>query len=354
MKTYKMINPKPIITLSKLNQLIEVNYSTAQKIILTDNNTLKLCLPLLLQKCKLLADALIITIPAGEIHKNENTAHLIWQQLADNYIDRNALLINLGGGMVCDIGGFCASTYKRGIDFINVPTTLMAMVDAANGGKTGMNLNGLKNFVGTFSLPITVAVVPLFLKTLDRRNVLSGYAEMIKHALVADAKLFKKFTSHPIKKNIMPENIFDAIKIKSAIVKKDPKEKNLRKLLNFGHTAGHAIESYSLANDNNPLFHGECVAMGILIESYLSYKTSGLKRTEIKAVAEYLDEVYVFPKLSELAINEIIVLMLHDKKNQNGNLNFTLLSKIGKGIIDCAVPSKMLNDAFLFYNDMAE
>ncbi len=352
MKTQKA--PKPIVTLTELNQFIKVNYAESQKIILTDANTLQLCLPLLQQKCKTLAKALVLTIPAGEVHKNETTAHLIWEQLATNFIDRNAVLINLGGGVITDLGGFCASTYKRGIAFINVPTTLMAMVDAAIGGKTGMNLNGLKNYVGTFTMPEVVAVEPLFLKTIDQRNVESGYAEMIKHALVSDAKLFKKFTANMIVKNIASENIYNAIKIKSAIVKKDPEEKNLRKLLNFGHTAGHAIESYSLANDSNPLLHGECVAIGMLVESYLSYKIAGLKRTEIKAIAEYLDEVYVFPKLTPSAIKEIISLMNHDKKNQKGNLNFTLLSKIGKGIIDCYVPSKNINDAFLFYNEMAE
>jgi 3-dehydroquinate synthase len=340
--------------LKQLNSFIESNFKAAQKIILTDDNTLQFCLPILQKKCRSLKKALVITINSGEQYKNEKTAYFIWQQLAENFTDRNALIINLGGGVVTDIGGFCASTYKRGIEFINIPTTLMAMVDAAYGGKTGINLNELKNFVGTFSLPKAVAIDSQFLKTLDERNILSGFAEMIKHALIADAKLFKYFESNPLQKNITAVTIQHSVKIKAAVVKKDPEEKNLRKLLNFGHTVGHAVESYSLANDKNPLLHGECVAIGMLIESFLSYKCCKLKRTKIKAIAEYIDEVYVLPKFSQEAIKKIIKLMYHDKKNSNGILNFTLLKKIGQGLINQQVPADVIENAFLFYNEMAE
>ena len=340
--------------LKQLDNFIKSNYKTAQKIVITDENTLKLCLPVLQRKCRSLKKVFIITIPVGEQHKNENTAHQIWQQLAENLIDRNALVINLGGGVVTDIGGFCAATYKRGIDFINVPTTLMAMADAANGGKTGINLNGLKNVIGTFSLPNAVALDSQFLKTLDDRNILSGYAEMVKHSLVADATLFKKLVRNPIEKNITGDSIYASLKIKMAIVKKDPDEKNLRKLLNFGHTVGHAVESYSLLNDKNPLLHGECVAIGMMIESFLSYRVCKLKKEEMKLIAEYIDNVYVLPKFSAAAKNTIIELMQNDKKNQNGKLNFTLLKKIGQGVINQLVMQDAIENAFLFYNEMAD
>lgn len=340
--------------LKQLNELLDINYKAAQKIVITDDNTLKFCMPVLQKKCKSLKNALVITFPSGEHSKNENTANLIWQQLAEHLIDRNALIVNLGGGVVTDLGGFCASTYKRGIDFINVPTTLMAMVDAANGGKTGINLNGLKNVIGTFSMPKAVVIDSQFLKTIDDRNVLSGYAEMIKHALIADGKLFKKLLSNTLEKNITSETILTSIKIKMAIVKKDPQEKNLRKLLNFGHTVGHAVESYSLANDKKPLLHGECIAIGMMIESFLSYKICKLKREEIKLIAEYIDEVYFLQKFSVVTKNKIIELMTHDKKNNNGKLNFTLLKKIGQGVINQQVSAETIDDAFLFYNEMAE
>lgn len=346
--------PKGLDPLLNLNHFIESNYKDAQKVILTDENTLQFCLPILQKKCRSLKQALIITVGSGEHNKNETTAHSIWEQLADNFIERNAIMINLGGGVITDLGGFCASTYLRGIAFVNVPTTLMAMVDAANGGKTGINLNGLKNFIGTFTLAEAVAIYVPFLKTLDERNIKSGYAEMIKHALIADATFFKLLTTQPMKKSLTADYVYYSTRIKSDIVDNDPLEKNVRKLLNFGHTVGHAIESCSLTNDNNPLLHGECVAIGILIESFLSYKCSTLKRSEIKAIAEYIDEIYLLPKLSDMEIKKIIQLMYHDKKNQNGNINFTLLKKIGKGIINQEVPIDMISDAFLFYNEMAE
>ncbi|MEO8146610.1 MAG: 3-dehydroquinate synthase [Bacteroidia bacterium] len=340
--------------LIKLEHHIQKKFSTSTKIILVDENTLVKCFPLILKQCRSLKSALVIEMKSGEQNKTFETALNIWQQLAENFIDRNALLINLGGGVVSDIGTFCASTYLRGICFINVPTTLTAMVDAAIGGKTGIDFKNLKNFIGTFAHPDSVFICPRFLKTLDERNLKCGFAEMVKHALVADEKLWEKFSRATFEECINDKNILHSVKIKTRIVKKDPNEKSLRKILNFGHTAGHAIESYSIMHDAEPLLHGECVATGMIIESFLSYQTALLKKEDAKKITEFIDEKFLLKKLSSKAIDQIIKLMHHDKKNNKKKMNFTLLDAIGVASIDHYCEDKLVREAFGFYNSVAE
>lgn len=340
--------------LTLLNTYLEQHFKNSQKVILVDINTAKYCLPVLLKSTRVLKNALIITIKNGEANKNIETANFIWSKLAEAQIDRNAVLINLGGGVICDMGGFCASTFKRGIKFINVPTTLLAMVDAAIGGKTGIDFNNMKNFIGTFAQADSVFIALQFLETLDEHNKKSGFAEMVKHALIADKKLWKKFIQSSFEDCINESTVFQSIKIKASIVKKDPKESSSRKLLNFGHTVGHAVESFSLINGTTPMLHGECVAIGMVIESYLSFKSAKLLREETKQIEEFIDNQFLLKKFTLDAQNQIIDLMISDKKTTNGKINFTLLDTIGTASINQTCTTKTIKEAFKFYNEIAE
>lgn len=340
--------------LTRLNERLKENFHDVQKVILADENTFTWCLPLVRQHCKSLKREVVITIDSGELNKSLETARYIWNKLAANFIGRDALIINVGGGVLCDIGSFCASTYKRGISFINVPTTLLAMADAATGGKTGIDLKDIKNLVGTFANPDSIFVFPGFLGTLDERNKKCGFAEMIKHVLIADSRLWKNFIITPYEECISEKNILRSIKIKSQIVKKDPKEVSLRKILNFGHTSAHAVETWSLQHDIDPLLHGECVAMGMVIESYLSFATSTLPKNDTRKIAEFIDKHFLLRKLDSKSVNEICRNMQHDKKNVKGLVNFTLLDQIGKASNDHFCELRQIKEAFGFYNSIAE
>lgn len=342
--------------LSALNRLLNKDFAGCIKVILADENTAMHCSTHLLQKCKSLDNAtlVIIKIQSGEQFKTLSTAQKIWQTLNEGPVDRDAVFINLGGGVLSDIGSFCASTYKRGIRYINVPTTLLAMVDAAIGGKTAINLDHYKNTIGTFTQPEAVFIWNGFLSTLDKRNIDCGKAEMIKHALIADEKLWLKINSSHFNELENEAMIFKSIKIKCSIVKKDPLEKSLRKILNFGHTAGHAIESWSAQTQPKPLLHGECVAMGLVIESFLSFKAATLKKSEVKKIAEFIDANFLLKKFDKSAVSSIIDLMLYDKKNSKAKINFTLLDHIGKASIDHYCSKALIKDAFKFYNSIAE
>lgn len=337
-----------------LQNLLENNYTDSGKVILADDHTFEKCLPLLKKNCHSLKKALVITIKHGEENKTIDTAQYIWQQLNENFIDRNAIMINLGGGMVTDIGSFCASTYKRGINFINVPTTLLGMVDAAIGGKTALDIKQYKNIIGTFAMPEAIFISLDFLKTLDERNLNCGKAEMIKHALISGKNTWKKISSIAFEELINTQQIFNSLKIKCNIVKKDPYEKAHRKVLNFGHTIGHAVESWSLKNQDIPLLHGECVAIGMVMESYLSYKHSTLKKSDAKKIAEFIDANYLLKKFDTRSISTIIDYMQYDKKNKNANINFTLLDSIGQASINHYCTKKSIAEAFDFFNSIAE
>lgn len=315
--------------------------------ILCDENTETLCLPLI-------TDAIdkpyIIGIKSGEQHKTLETCTTIWSHLTAHHTDRKALLIDLGGGVICDMGGFAASCYKRGIDFIHIPTTLLAMVDASVGGKTGIDFHGYKNHIGLFSEAKEVLICPEFLKTLDARQIRSGMAEVIKHYLIADAATF-----HEVAKNavaIVPDRklIEKAVRIKSEFVDADPHEKNVRKALNFGHTIGHAVESFYMTGDA-PLLHGETIAIGMAVEAIVSNRVGLLDEEKLSEVLTVLRSLFELKLLPEAAINAIIDLTAQDKKNSGQQRKFVLLNDIGSYQADVAVDEKMISEACIWYNN---
>jgi 3-dehydroquinate synthase len=266
-----------------LENLIERSYSKV--FVLADENTQKYCLKAL---TKYLFDIKLIVIPSGEQHKTLETAQKIWNYLQEKNADRNSVLINLGGGIVSDIGGFCASTFKRGMDYINVPTTLLSMVDSGIGGKTGIDYNGIKNAIGTICQPKAIYINPKLLNTLPKDELLNGFAEIMKHGLILDKSYWEKITKTGFDDwDKMSSLINGSIKIKLEVIKKDPFEKSFRKILNFGHTIGHAIEAYSLKHDKKPLKHGEAIAIGMICEAYLS-------KTQLELTNEQLREISTF------------------------------------------------------------
>ncbi|MFH1319455.1 MAG: 3-dehydroquinate synthase [Bacteroidota bacterium] len=325
--------------------------------ILVDENTNNFCHPLLIDNIEKLRKAEIIEIKSGEENKSIEVCSQIWQRLGDSGADRRSLLINLGGGVIGDMGGFIASTYKRGIDFINVPTTLLSQVDASIGGKVGINLNNLKNQVGVFNNPKAVFVYPGFLKTLNKRHLLSGFAEVVKHGLITDYSFWNEIKRDFLNLQdlgnlgsaIWENIIIRSIQIKNNIVLKDPWEQGLRKVLNFGHTIGHALESDSLENDKIPLLHGEAVAIGMICESYLSCKVSGLSQVELEEITSFILSVFDQHQIEINTDKELIELMKQDKKNEIEKINFTLLSKSGKAVINQNCNDELICEALGFY-----
>ncbi|UJH67219.1 3-dehydroquinate synthase [Allomuricauda sp. SCSIO 65647] len=326
----------------------KMNYSKV--FILVDTNTKKYCLPVFTSFFSEVSPDGIFVINAGEENKNINTCARLWDDLSNAGGDRKSLLINLGGGVVTDLGGFVASTFKRGIDFINIPTTLLAMVDASIGGKTGVDLGALKNQIGVIKQPEMILVFTDFLNTLDKRQVNSGFAEMLKHGLIKDGDYWK------VLKNCNSFQTKDLIErsalLKSHVVQEDPDERGLRKILNFGHTAGHAIESYFLENpDKETLLHGEAIAVGMVIEAYFSHQLTGLSKLELKEIKETFAKYFKKVDFDKDDIDTINALLRHDKKNTHGNINYVLLKTIGKAVTDIKVPDNLFAQAFTYYKE---
>lgn len=301
--------------------------------VLVDNNSRNYCLERL--NIGYVPAEHIITIPEGEHNKTVESVVDIWQSLSALGARRNSVLVNIGGGLITDIGGFAASCFKRGIRCINIPSTLLAQVDASVGGKTGINFNDLKNEIGTFTIPEEVIIDNIFLATLPERQVLSGFAEMLKHALLADEDHLAEAMQVDLSK-VADEDFFELIKksvaVKAAIVQSDPREKGLRKALNFGHTVGHAIESIAIRK-NLEIYHGDAVAYGMIAELYLSVKLLGFDEKHYEAVRKFIRGKYpVYHPVDEP--EELYELMLHDKKNEHDGVNFTLLRRPGEVIID--------------------
>jgi 3-dehydroquinate synthase len=316
--------------------------------ILADENTMQFCLPELIVKVPKLEKAEIIETESGEENKNIDVAIQIWKVLTELKADRKSLLINLGGGVISDMGGFIASAFKRGIDYINIPTTLLAQVDASVGGKTGIDLDHYKNQIGFFSNPKAVFIYPPFLNTLSKRLVLSGMAESLKHALIADGEYWKQLRKF---KPALPDwdSIIErSVEIKNDIVKTDPEEKNIRKSLNFGHTIGHALETIYL-DAGEPLQHGEAIAAGMFCESYLSYKSAGLPHAVLDDICAYLLKLYKPLNMKHFDPAKIIEIIKHDKKNENGQVLFSLISDIGKAVINKKCSTEVVNQALEFY-----
>lgn len=325
--------------------------------VLTDETTHKLCWPVM-QNFIGLRNAHIITIPAGDIHKDmESLAH-VWRSLGEGRGTRHSLLINLGGGMVTDLGGFAASTFKRGIDFINIPTTLLAMVDASVGGKTGINFDSLKNEVGVFNDAKYVILDTEFLKTLDDENLRSGYAEMLKHGLISNeadwGEQLRFDLGNPDYKHLATM-LGKSVKVKERIVEEDPHEKGIRKALNLGHTFGHAFESYSLRrykeNGTKPILHGYAVAYGLICELYLSAVKAGFPVDKMRQTVQYIRDNYGLMAITCDDYPELIELMRHDKKNTAGIINFTLLSGIGEININQTATEEEIKESLDFYRE---
>jgi 3-dehydroquinate synthase len=296
-------------------------------------------------------DIKAVVIPPGEQNKKIESVLQIWEFLSCNGADRKSLLINIGGGMLTDLAGFASSTFKRGISFLNVPTTLLAQVDASIGGKTGINFNGLKNEVGTFNEPEAVIINTSFLKTIDHSNFISGYAEMIKHALIKSPEHLadlKKFNLENIDYILLQSIIADSVEIKKYFVLNDPTEKNIRKALNFGHTAGHALESLAM-KQGRPVLHGFAVAWGMIVELFLSMKICGFRESLLRDLTSWLLRIYGTFTFEVADYDKLIELMAHDKKNESGRINFTLLSDTGQFSINNNCGEKIVLEALDYF-----
>lgn len=324
------------------NYLSNLNYSKI--FVLVDENTHKHCLPLLPE----LSVANIIQIASGEQNKTLDTCSAIWQQLLSENADRKSLLVNLGGGVIGDMGGFCASIFKRGIDFINIPTTLLAQVDATIGGKTGIDFSGQKNMLGLFSNPKAVLISSDFLKTLDYSYLRSGIAEILKHGLIADESYFNGIAATDFRNFERISGIIEkSIQIKKAIVSEDPTEKGKRKILNFGHTIGHAIESTFL-NTKDELLHGEAVALGMIGALYLSQKLCGFPAEKTSSIIYLIKQILQLQPDIVSQTDSILSLILNDKKNHNNEILFVLLKDIAQPVYDMAVNKAEVVEAIHF------
>ena len=320
--------------------------------ILVDENTSQYCLPHLLNNLATEIEIEIIELEVGEIHKNIATCTEVWGALSDLGGDRKSILINLGGGVISDLGGFVACTFKRGIDFINIPTTLLSMVDASIGGKNGVDLGNLKNQIGIIREPKAVIVDTQFLSTLPQNEMRSGLAEMLKHGLIFDKKHWDKFKDlKSLNTDNLNELIHQSIEIKNEIVCEDLTENGIRKSLNFGHTLGHAIESYFLENDNKTsLLHGEAIAVGMILESYISREKELLTNEEYQEIKYIINDIFERVEFSQIDIEKIIELLIFDKKNEFGKVQFALLDGIGKIKINQESDNVLIYKAFEDYS----
>ena len=316
--------------------------------VITDENTRRHCYPLIE---KGIPEHFSISVPAGEEYKNIETCSKIWQALTVEAFDRHSVLVVLGGGVLGDMAGFCAATFKRGIDFVLMPTTLLAQVDASIGGKLGVDFNRLKNHIGVFSLPPLTLIHTGFLQTLPPREYRSGFAEIIKHALISDAEVWKKIKSSPIDAQPLDYLIRHSIAYKSKVATEDPKEKGLRKVLNAGHTIGHALESHLMATAHKVL-HGEAIAAGLLAEAWVSMKKGFLSQAELDDIRGYIIDQFgkvQWPQGDEEAIAGLTV---QDKKNKGNKVLCVLLEGIGKARWDCEISPAEVKGALSFYRSI--
>ena len=331
-----------------------LKHSNFSKIfVIVDTNTHNFCYPYFIAKVETDLEIEIIEIEAGEIHKTIDTCVGVWNALSDLNADRKSLIINLGGGVVTDLGGFVASTYKRGLNYINVPTSLLAMVDASVGGKTGVDLDSLKNQIGVINTPKIILIDTHFLSTLPQNELRSGYAEMLKHGLIQDEAYWdtlKGFSLNSLKG--LDNLIYESIIIKQNVVDLDPYEENLRKTLNFGHTLGHAIESYYLSNPDKPsLLHGEAIAIGMVLATYISKEMLEFQEAKCQEIKTVLTKMFDKVEIDEEDHIPIIELLKHDKKNEHGNINFVLLDAIGKPKTNCLVDNSLIIKSLKYYGN---
>jgi 3-dehydroquinate synthase len=321
------------------------NKSYSKIAVLTDENTFAHCFPLIE---KGLPAHQVIQVKSGEEHKNIETCGQIWNSMTEQGLDRHAVLIVLGGGVLGDMGGFCAATYKRGIDFILIPTTLLSQVDASIGGKLGIDFNHFKNHIGVFQIPAFTLLHSGFLKTLPQRELRSGFAEIIKHTLISDVAMWKRIRSTAFADLKWEELIRHSVDFKSKVVTEDPKEKGLRKILNAGHTVGHAIETY-LLRSGNKILHGEAIAAGLITEMFIAKQHGLVTAQELDEVRNYILNIYGKLQFNELDLPRIAALTLQDKKNSGDKILCVLLNGIGNAKWDCEISTEEVKSALTFY-----
>lgn len=354
-KTLQLMNKQEVILCTHLADNLSQAIARIphdRLFLLTDVHTHALCLPLL-REVEALGEVEEIIIGAEDVNKTLDTLTQVWTALSTQGASRKSLLINLGGGMLTDLGGFAASTFKRGIAFINIPTTLLAMVDAAVGGKTGINFNGLKNEIGCFSPAESVLLETQFLRTLDAPNIYSGYAEMLKHGLISTPKHLNEllaFDLEQIDYEQLKLLVGRSVKVKEEIVASDPHEHGIRKALNLGHTVGHAFESLALA-ENRPVLHGYAVVWGLVCELYLSYVTTGFPKEILQQIIHFVRSTYGPFQFTCKQYDQLHELMKHDKKNSNGVINFTLLKGVGDIALNQHANQKLIFETFDFFRE---
>lgn len=334
---------------NQLKQYIRQNRFT-QLVVLADHNTYTYCYDYAVSSLELETPPVVFTFPPGEKNKNLLTCEEAWNFLLQHQIDKQALVINLGGGTVTDLGGFVAATYQRGIPYVHIPTSLLAMVDASVGGKTGIDFQGIKNQIGVVSPPQMVVIDTYFLKTLAPAELHSGIAEVLKHGLIASETYWNEVTSQNLDSttNWLPI-VYQSVEIKNKIVSQDPFENSIRKYLNYGHTLGHAIEAFSLSQHHNPLTHGHAVAIGMILATYLSVKKFELSESVLNRLVRTYHQYYSPVDISPSDIEEIIEWMKYDKKNRNKQTRFVLLKAVGQPVLDCEIEVSLLQQAFAYY-----
>ena len=322
--------------------------------ILVDANTLKYCLAFMLNKLEIKDNYKVLEIQVGEVNKNIKTCEYLWNQLSKNSADRQSLIINLGGGVITDIGGFVASTFMRGIQFINIPTTLLAMVDASIGGKNGVDLGIIKNQIGVINNPAMVLICREFLNTLPIKELNAGYAEVIKHGIIDSESYWDKIKSFKeLNIDEMDTIIWESVLVKNNIITIDPSEKNIRKTLNYGHTLGHAIESYSLGHNSiTSLLHGEAIAIGMILTTYISHIQCGFPKEKLKEISTYIFNKFKKVEFDQNDIKNIIKLLEHDKKKLDNKVLFVLLNDIGKYQLNCEVSQDKIFKEFDYYQNL--
>ena len=355
MNNYPAYNATIIVTNELEEELGKIlsRYPENKIFLVTEQNCDQFCVPLI-SKTPGFDHFKKIVIPSGEENKKLSSVEKIWHFLSQNSADRKSLVVNLGGGMLTDLGSFAASTMKRGMDFVNIPTTLLAQVDASVGGKTGFNFNGLKNEIGVINQPNTVLIDTRFLKTIDYQNFISGYAEMIKHGLINSPEHLEEvrnFDLINIDYELLRGIIARSVAIKDSFVFRDPNEHNIRKALNFGHTIGHAFESFALETDH-PILHGFAVAYGMIAELYLSCKVCRLPLATLNELSDWLIKIYGKYTIEEDHFEAFYQLMTHDKKNEGTRVNFTLIPSIGEVAINQNCDKKLIFEALNFYKSL--
>lgn len=335
---------------SSFSKMLE-SYSDCKKVIIVDENTHVHCLPYLITTFTALSEAEVILLPEGEENKQMSIAYSVWEALTEYTVSRNDLIINVGGGMITDLGGFIASCYKRGCNFINIPTSLLGMVDASIGGKTGINLGHFKNQIGVFSNPKAVFIDPVFLATLPDEELKSGYAEMLKHGLISSHDLFFAILKQMENfKELNLDYLSLSLSIKNEVVKNDPIEKGMRKILNFGHTIGHVIEGHYM--DSLNLSHGHSVAIGMVMEAYLSVREGKLLMKEYMKIEEGILKYFTVPNFSDDDIQSMTAMLINDKKNDSNEIKCCLLSTIGKCSFDHVISEERFAETFMHFKNM--